>query len=149
MNLDKFIPLGIDCEVTSNLDGWLASIKMDGCRAVWDGERMWTRGGNTIQIPSTLRSKLPAGRRLDGEIWAGREGFYIARNAVIYGHFTPQVRYTAFDSPDTQGTWSERVKAAQAIYSDCVQYTICQDWRHANAMLYDEQSQRGDRPRLR
>jgi DNA ligase-1 len=34
-----------------SLDGWLLSEKLDGVRAYWDGQQLWTKNGNPIYAP--------------------------------------------------------------------------------------------------
>jgi DNA ligase-1 len=89
-----------------NVAGWLIAEKFNGCRAYWDGERLWTRNGNVVRIPIEWGSRLPA-VPLDCEIWAGRGGFQVARLATQYGRFTPAVRLIAFDA-NVEGDFIER-----------------------------------------
>ena len=103
-----------------NPSGWYASEKLDGCRAYWDGSKLWTRQGNEIQLPR-ITSKLPKGVHLDGEIWAGRGNFTAARLAVQYGKDATSVRFVAFDAPKAKGDWMERIKSARSKWNDCVE----------------------------
>ncbi|MGD0585565.1 MAG: hypothetical protein ABSA86_07285 [Oryzomonas sp.] len=80
------------------VNNWLMSEKLNGCRAYWDGQTMWSRGGKEIRIPDAMRAALPD-IPLDGEMYAGRDGYEIARQAVQYGRFTDAVRFVAFDLP--------------------------------------------------
>lgn len=98
MKTDKDMMHGYDY-AGQDIYGWMASEKLNGCRAFWDGRTMWTRGGKVIRIPETMRRMLPA-EALDGEIHAGRYGFETARQAVQYGRFTPACQFSAFDVPD-------------------------------------------------
>lgn len=93
-----------------NLDGWLLSEKLDGCRAFWDGAQMWTRAGSIIPLPEWFRAGLPT-VALDGEIWAGRGGFLRAVAAVQRGEFDASIRFMVFDTP-TAGGWLERMAVA-------------------------------------
>jgi len=99
----------------TNLTGWHFSEKLDGCRAFWDGNALWTRDGNRIPAPQTFTRQLPAGVRLDGELWAGRDTFTIARLATQYGQWTPEIKFMVFDAPDAAGTWLGRMQAAEAL----------------------------------
>jgi DNA ligase-1 len=92
--------------------GWFVSEKFDGCRAFWDGENLWTRGGHRIRAPRWFTATLPAGFRLDGEIWAGRGRLERASNAVRNGHFTRAIRYQVFDAPLVAGSWDVRLAEA-------------------------------------
>lgn len=97
-----------------DLAGWWISEKLHGCRAYWDGAAMWTRGGNEIRIPDAWRAALPA-MALDGELWAGRDGFTAARIATQYGRFSQAVRYMVFDA-NIPGSFLER----QAVLQDAL-----------------------------
>src|SRR5437773_1131861 len=54
--------------------GWLLSEKLDGVRAYWDGDRLWSRLGNPFHAPAWFLDGLPA-LPLDGELWLGRKKF--------------------------------------------------------------------------
>jgi ATP-dependent DNA ligase/DNA polymerase/3'-5' exonuclease PolX len=60
---------------------WWASEKWDGIRALWDGEKIISRGsglGNPkvyTYVPQWFYKILPPGIALDGEIWIGRGMF--------------------------------------------------------------------------
>jgi DNA ligase-1 len=95
---EKNMMHGVDY-LGEDVSGWLMSEKYDGCRAYWDGETMWSRGGKVIAIPEAMRAALPSGGALDGEIHAGRGGFEVARQAVQYGRWTPECRFSVFDVP--------------------------------------------------
>jgi DNA ligase-1 len=55
--------------------GWYASEKFDGIRAHWCGKEMRTRQGFLINLPKYITSILPTNRKLDGELWFGRNRF--------------------------------------------------------------------------
>jgi DNA ligase-1 len=94
--------------------GWWASEKLDGCRAYWDGARFWTRQGKPIDAPAWFTAGLPS-TPLDGEIWAGRGGYVAARNAVNHGRWTPEIRFVAFDVPNTEWTVDEAIGYLRAF----------------------------------
>ena len=116
--------LAVDLETTW-IGGWLASEKLNGCRAYWDGQRFWTRGGNVIDAPKWFTRGLP-NVPLDGEIWAGRDGlcgqtsFEVARVAVQHGgrwfeELSPsghRIEFAVFDFPGWRATWSRRMAEA-------------------------------------
>lgn len=93
-----------------NLKDWLISEKLNGCRAAWDGDRMWTRSGREILLPDRWRGGLPK-LALDGEIYSGYGGFNAASAAVRFGKFIPEVRYHVFDSFGRK-SYPERLAAA-------------------------------------
>lgn len=109
-----------------DLTGWLWSEKFDGCRAYWDGQRLWTREGNIIQAPSSFTNQLPAGRHLDGEIWAGRGNYIAAMNAVRHGIWSDAVRFVVFDAPHVDGSWMWRMECAEAMLEGCAIAGTCE-----------------------
>ena len=99
-----------------NLTGWVATEKLDGVRAYWDGSSVWTRSGKAIAVPEHWA--LPAGVHLDGELFAGYGKRQEAVNAARYGKFTKYVRFVAFDAPRMNAGYLERLKFANGIWND-------------------------------
>ena len=52
-----------------NVGGWLASEKLDGVRAYWDGENLLSRQGKKLNAPSSFTKNFPK-FALDGELYA-------------------------------------------------------------------------------
>lgn len=134
-----------------DVSGWLMSEKMNGCRAFWDGERMWTRGGKVIAIPEAMAAALPAGIRLDGEINAGRgqAAFEKARQAVQYGRFTPEIVYSVFDAPDAGGIFIARYTWLQNILPESgpahyLRHDVCRTLDDACARMLEIQGVGGE-----
>ncbi|MFX8199554.1 hypothetical protein ABTL12_20030, partial [Acinetobacter baumannii] len=50
---------------------YLVSEKLDGVRALWDGEALRFRSGRAIAAPAWFLAALPK-TALDGELWIGR-----------------------------------------------------------------------------
>lgn len=112
---EKQMTLAVDWRGQTALVGWLASEKLNRCRAYWDGRQFWTRGGNIIPAPAWFKKGLPD-VHLDGEIWAGRKGFRDASNAVRLGgkwFDLDFIQFAAFDAPQVAGTWAERISEAR------------------------------------
>ena len=90
---------------------YLVSEKLDGVRAIWDGESLRFRSGKTINAPAWFVEGLPK-RALDGELWLGRGSF--ERLSGIVRRDTPsdsewrQVRYMIFELPQAAGTFEQR-----------------------------------------
>jgi DNA ligase-1 len=82
---------------TTRPDGWWMSEKLDGVRAIWDGENFRSRGGNIFHAPAWFKAGLPA-LPLDGELFVGRGKFNDAVSIVrsMTADWTP-VRYLVFD----------------------------------------------------
>jgi len=58
-----------------NPTGWMMSEKLDGVRAIWDGETFKSRNAKVFQAPAWFTAELPRGEVLDGELWIGRGQF--------------------------------------------------------------------------
>jgi DNA ligase 1 len=54
-------------------DYWVSE-KLDGMRGYWDGEKLLTRGGESIAAPEWFTAGWPK-TPLDGELWMGRGQF--------------------------------------------------------------------------
>lgn len=91
---------------------YLVSEKLDGVRAIWDGEQLRFRSGNLIRAPKWFLEGLPA-QPLDGELWLGRGRFDrlsgIVRREVPVDDEWRQVRYMIFELPGGDGSFHERV----------------------------------------
>ena len=97
-----------------DVSGWLMSEKLNGCRAYWDGETMWSRGGRVINIPDAMRMMLPKGIHLDGEMFCPLD-FNNAKRAVQYSRFVASVEFHVFDLPTCPGSFSERYSALMRL----------------------------------
>jgi DNA ligase-1 len=94
------------------INGYIATEKYDGCRAFWDGENLWSRGGIKINLPDSWRAVLPLGIPLDGEIYDGIDGLYRCGAAIKYGNFTASMCYMVFDCPTAEGEYCARLDFA-------------------------------------
>jgi len=100
------------------LDAYWLSEKYDGLRARWDGQRLLTRGGETIAAPAWFTAGWPA-KALDGELWAGRGRFEEALSTVR--RLKPDeaawrgIRFMVFDLPGHPGAFSERIAAYHGV----------------------------------
>jgi predicted DNA-binding WGR domain protein len=83
--------------------GWLVSEKYDGIRAVWQDGEFWTRAGNRIAVPASLKEGLPS-TSLDGELWLGFGNAAFNKVSGIVRSLNPSeavwegVQYLAFDA---------------------------------------------------
>jgi DNA ligase 1 len=57
-----------------DITDWWMSEKLDGVRAVWDGNEFFSRNGNHFVAPDWFRKLMP-GTALDGELFIGRGQF--------------------------------------------------------------------------
>lgn len=96
----------------------LVSEKLDGVRARWDGQQLWSRGGLRIAAPAWFTAGWP-GQPLDGELWLGR-GQFEATSALVRRHDPGdprwrQLRFHAFDLPAHPGRFCERDAALSQL----------------------------------
>jgi DNA ligase-1 len=102
------------------LEAYWLSEKYDGLRTYWDGQRLLTRGGETIAAPAWFTAGW-SGEPLDGELWAGRGHFEEALSTVRQQ--TPddaawrRIRFMVFDLPAHPGPFTERIAAYHGIVS--------------------------------
>lgn len=86
---------------------------MDGIRAYWDGNNLWTRHGVEIQAPEEFIRGLPTAIPLDGELWMGRATFeYLASslNRSSADHNWNATQYCIFDLPSQMKPYKERMQ---------------------------------------
>ena len=98
--------------------GWLVSEKLDGVRALWDGERMRFRSGRAITAPAWFTAALPQ-VPLDGELWGGRGRFEqlsgTVRREQPSDNAWREVRYQVFDLPEASGPFVRRAALLRRI----------------------------------
>jgi len=104
--------------------GFAVSEKLDGVRAVWDGERMRFRSGRPLAAPDWLLAALPP-QPLDGELWLGRGRFdslsAIVRSKLEDASHWQSVRYMVFDMPAQPGSFAQRYARLQDLVSAAAQ----------------------------
>lgn len=119
---------------------WWASEKWDGIRALWDGEKIISRGSGVgkpkvyTYVPEWFKMTLPPGIALDGEIWIGRGLFQKTSrlstikpgksytesqiNDIWTGKEDPPVIFKVFDIPTEKSPFEQRMKMLQTIVKD-------------------------------
>ena len=95
-----------------DLKEYWVSEKLDGVRAWWDGEALYSRRGNRFNAPAAFVEGFP-GVALDGELWMGR-GTFERLSGTVRRQPTREdawcgVRYMVFDLPDHPGTFDQRL----------------------------------------
>lgn len=97
---------------------YLISEKLDGVRAIWDGETLRFRSGKPIQAPAWFLAGLPK-QALDGELWTGRGQFDrvsgIVRREVPDDTEWREVRYMIFELPGASGTFRQRAEQMRIL----------------------------------
>jgi DNA ligase-1 len=110
--LARNAPAGIDPAA------YLVSEKLDGVRALWDGNVLRFRSGRTVPAPAWFLAKLPQ-TPLDGELWLGRGRFdalsaTVRRVQAIDAEWR-QVQYRVFELPLAGGTFEDRVERLKGV----------------------------------
>ena len=104
--------------------GFLVSEKLDGVRAVWDGQTLRFRSGLPITAPGWFTAALPK-VALDGELWLGRGRFDelsgIVRRSAPADEDWRAVRYMVFDLPGTPMPFAQRVQQLQTVVAQARQ----------------------------
>ncbi len=120
--------------------GWWASEKWDGIRALWDGEKIVSRGSGRgspkvyTYVPEWFTKILPPGIALDGEIWIGRGKFqdtsklsnikpgssYSLKeiDGIWSGKNGNPVIFKVFDSPSHPGPFEKRMRYLYTVVED-------------------------------
>lgn len=99
---------------------WISE-KLDGVRALWDGEMLRFRSGRVVHAPAWFIAALPV-QALDGELWLGRGRFaelsgMVRKQQPVEGEWR-QVRYMIFELPGAVGDFSARVAAMRALVAE-------------------------------
>ena len=98
--------------------GWLMSEKLDGVRALWDGEKLMSRNGNPFHAPKWFTTELPS-VPLDGELYLGRGGFQktvsITKKKKPVSNEWKRLIYRVFDAPEQPGRFVHRLEACNEL----------------------------------
>ncbi len=109
------------------LQGYWVSEKLDGVRARWDGQGLYSRGGYPIAVPDWFTRGFPA-QPLDGELWMGRGRF--SQVAAAVRRLEPvmtewrQIRFMVFDLPASQAPFRDRVAQMRDLVAGSGAYTL-------------------------
>jgi DNA ligase-1 len=124
--------------------GWWLSEKLDGVRAYWDGNQLWSRLGNQFHTPDWFVEGLPK-VPLDGELWLGRKQFQRAVSIVRRQDRTDlwnEIRYVVFDAPRMEegfearlGFVREALGAARAPFARTHDHERCRGLDHLRTEL--------------
>lgn len=98
--------------------GYWVSEKLDGVRALWDGQSLRFRSGRSMAAPPWFTASLPP-IALDGELWLAR-GTFDRLSATVRRDLPEEaqwreVKYQLFDLPGEGGTFSERLMKMKAV----------------------------------
>ena len=89
-----------------NVSGWLASEKLDGVRAYWDGENLLSRQGKKLNAPSSFTKNFHK-FALDGELYAKELKFEEIQASVMDKlpdeKAWSRLKFHVFDVPEASG----------------------------------------------
>ena len=112
------IPLANVYHPGVNLEDYWVSEKLDGVRAYWDGEKLWSRGGHVYAAPHWFTAQFPR-HPLDGELWSGRGRFAelsgVVRKAQPVDEEWRQVRFHVFDLPLPDTVFERRYRQLKQL----------------------------------
>jgi DNA ligase-1 len=117
------LPLMLATDAPDQLDPapFLVSEKLDGVRALWDGQQLRFRSGLPVPAPAWFLRRLPA-VPLDGELWLGRSRFDelsgLVRRAEPSDAEWRALRYELFDLPAAGGSFAERARRLADLAAD-------------------------------
>ncbi len=101
-----------------DLHGYWVSEKLDGVRALWDGEALYSRRGNRFNAPAWFTKDFPT-QTLDGELWMGRGTFEslsgAVRRQIPDDAAWRRIRFMVFDLPELKMPFDDRLKRLQEM----------------------------------
>ena len=96
-----------------NVAGWLASEKLDGVRAYWDGENLLSRQGKKLSAPPSFTKNFPK-FALDGELYAKELKFEEIQASVMDKlpdeKAWSRLKFHVFDVPEASGGLLDRLE---------------------------------------
>ncbi|WP_413479659.1 DNA ligase, partial [Vibrio hibernica] len=114
------VPLANDFYGGTDIEQYWYSEKLDGIRAFWNGEQLFTRTGKPIIAPEWFTQGLPK-EKLDGELWAGRGYFSQVQRTVLDQKPDEDdwknIQYMAFDLVKSGTPYDQRYQHLQRIVS--------------------------------
>jgi len=138
-----------------DVKGFFASEKLDGVRAIWDGEKLCTKNFRIINAPDWFVSGLPK-YALDCELWAGRGRFQFAANVVKRNKADNpdwrELRLCVFDLPSTKGNLSQRMEIMKSIvitHVEILEQIEIKDEKHLKHLFDSVKSKGGEGLMLR
>ena len=114
------IQLATTSDKLNNIENYWVSEKLDGLRAYWDGNHLYSRFGNKIHTPDWFTDRWPD-TVMDGELWSNRGEF--ERIISCVRKTTPDVKcwrhlaFHVFDLPQNTAVFDKRVNAMKSLTS--------------------------------
>ena len=98
---------------------WVSE-KLDGVRAYWDGNALYSRQGNRFHVPAWFVKDFPK-TPLDGKLWMGRGAFEtlsgIVRRKKPNDEDWRNIRFMVFDLPADSADFAGRLRRLKKIFS--------------------------------
>ena len=127
-----------------NISGWMMSEKLDGVRAFWDGKKLLSRQGQTINAPKHFTQNFPP-FELDGELWTKRGDFEniqsIVMDKVPHAAWS-EIRYMIFEAPHAKGDFAARLTQVKSYvdtkklsHVKVIEQTVCKDTKELHDYL--------------
>lgn len=141
----------------ADLTGWWMSEKLDGVRAYWDGEKLYSRLGNRFHAPDWFLEGLPRAP-LDGELWGGRKQFQDTVSIVRRqdgGTHWKSIKYVVFDLPALEAPFEARQAALADVvtgaggYLELLAQSRCESLEHLREELARVEAMGGEGLMLR
>jgi DNA ligase-1 len=107
-----------DAEEELDIARYWVSEKLDGVRAFWNGQQLFTRAGHAIAAPAWFTAGWPS-TAMDGELWGGRRTFErtsgIVRSEAPNDAAWRAVSYRVFDLPNEADSFDNRLVRLQEL----------------------------------
>ncbi len=120
------------------------SEKLDGIRGYWDGKKLSTKNGNTINAPKEFLKNFPP-FALDGELWSKHNDFEFIQTTVLDNTPTKdwqKITFNIFEVPNASGIFLQRLEKAKQWfiqhpnkYVKIIPQYLCKDEQHLQEYL--------------
>ncbi|MBP3194583.1 MAG: DNA ligase [Cardiobacteriaceae bacterium] len=136
--------------------GWLASEKLDGIRAYWDGKKLISRSGKEFLNTAEFVRDFP-NFPIDGELWIARGEFEQTMSKVRSGDYSG-ISFNIFDVPGQEGGVLARLQVLENYLNSkpelksrikVIPQKQIRDINEARKMLFDIERQGGEGVMLR
>ena len=126
--------------------GYIASEKLDGVRAVWNGSTLRSRTDKQFYPPSWFIENLPKEVALDGELFIDRNSFQKTTSVVMKKSPVEDewklIKFMVFDIPSSKQPFETRLEILEQIakttpYVKFVKHTVVKSRSHMKS-LYDD-----------
>ncbi|RDU72200.1 DNA ligase [Helicobacter brantae] len=102
-----------------NAQNYLYSEKLDGVRAYWDGEVLYSRGGKRLSPPSFFTQNFPP-FAIEGELWSKR-GDFEGIASIVKSSKNPKnwekLKFYIFEVPNQKGGILQRLEVLESYLS--------------------------------